>query len=457
MKFMNIIFRSASLIVSVPFYVLLFAGHSAVAQERGAAGSRKSPCQLNLLGFTRAETAFSTALVTQLVGSGQTIPNIVLPSAPVVSAILMAGLGAAEDTPTKMEILQALGIDPTVTFETLAETAASLNRQVQLNGDGINTPISRLVNALFVREGAPSVTDHYREAMSASFGAQISSMDPTALYLVNEFVRKATEGRIENLLTEVSPLMQMIIAGASYFKGGWMHPMKEASTRPGQFFPNGSGNGGFLVDMMNSVAPHGYLDGDSFEAVELAIRGPYLEPKPGEEMRPRYSALLLLPKASRTLLEILPSLRVPGALDSIGSQMDRANFTELTVPRFGVFWNGDLIPYLQNMGVQTPFGGASDFSNMFEVAGREIYISQVQTSGFLEFNEKGIAGGGAAVVELSLRGGGPIPTHQVVFDRPFLLVLRDNELGYTFLEVVVSQPNRSRIQICLPRTGDAGC
>jgi serine protease inhibitor len=448
------IVSSVQLIVSVLFCAFLLAGHSADAQERGA-GSR-SPCQLNLLGFTRAETAFSQALMETLIaryskqstGLSQ-IPNIVLPSAPVVNALVMAALGAGEDTQTRDQFLTVLGIPPTTTFENLSEAAAALNRQVQvqLKGDGLESPISRLVNILFVREGEV-VTSHYQDAMKASFDARVSSLTPNDVDRVNGFVETATDGKIKKVLDEINPLMKMILVSASYFKGGWVHLMKEGQTRPGDFFPFGSEDSAgkassYQVDMMRSVAPHGYLDRPTFEAVEIAIKGPYVSRQPGEVLRPRYSALLLLPKASSTLRDILPSLQEPGALDAIVSKMDRTEAIELIVPKFDSTWDGDLIPPLKDMGLVSAFGRTSNFSNMLETTPDDIAISQVKTSGFIEFNEKGIAGGGAAAIEMSLRGGLARVERRIVFDHPFLLILRDSELGYTFLEVAVFQPNRT--------------
>lgn len=458
MKFMNKMFRVSDespklrlgFRVSVLFYALLLAGHSAYAQERGA--GYRSPCQLNLLGFTRAETVFSQSLMETLISRNtkqstdlSSIPNIVLPSAPVVNALVMAALGAGEDTQTRDQFLAVLGIPPATTFENLSETAASLNRQVQLKGDGLESPISRLINILFVREGEV-VTSHYQDAMEASFDAPVSSLTPADVDRVNDFVGKATDGKVRKVLNEINSLMKMILVSASYFKGGWARPMKEGQTRPGEFFPFGSEKFGgkassYQVDMMRSVAPHGYLDRQTFEAVEIAIKGPYLSGQPGDVLRPRYSALLLLPKASSALLDILPSLQEPGALDAIVSKMDRTKKIELIVPKFDSTWDGDLIPPLIEMGLVSPFDRTSNFSNMLETTPEGIVISQVKTSGFVEFNERGIAGGGAAALEMSLRFGPDAVERRIVFDHPFLLVLRDNELGYIFLEVAVFQPN----------------
>ncbi|MBK8205075.1 MAG: hypothetical protein IPK68_23215 [Bdellovibrionales bacterium] len=313
--------------------------------------------------------------------------------------------------------------------------------------------MSRLVNALFFREGEV-LSPEFEEAMKASFGADVSSLTPTEIERVNGFVEKATEGKIKKVLTEISPLMKMILVSASYFKDGWKHPMKERQTKPGDFFPAGSKGAGangpsssYLVDMMKSVGQHGYFDAPTFEVVEMALNGPYVSEKlSGHALRPRYSAILFLPKDHSSLLDILPALQGPGMLDEIVSQkMNRTQDIEVFVPKFNFTWDGDLIPVLKGMGLLAPFGDGSDFSKILQTTpGGDIAISQVRTSGFVEFNEEGIAGGGAAVVEMSLRGGGfEKPDRKILFDHPFLLVLRDNELGFTFLEVVVSRPNPS--------------
>ncbi|MBK8205076.1 MAG: hypothetical protein IPK68_23220 [Bdellovibrionales bacterium] len=111
-------------------FLLFFVGVHADANGAG----RRSPCQLSLMGFARAQTVFSTSLAERVIfeASGgsrdlmASVPNMVLPSAPVYTVLVMAALGAGEDTSTRRDFFNVLGIDPTLTSENLIEIAGDL-------------------------------------------------------------------------------------------------------------------------------------------------------------------------------------------------------------------------------------------------------------------------------------------------------------------------------------------
>ncbi|MBK8205074.1 MAG: hypothetical protein IPK68_23210 [Bdellovibrionales bacterium] len=334
----------AKLIVFVLCSCLFLAGYCADAQE-GQAGF-KGLCLLNLVGFSRAETAFSLALMEELIVRSSSNrrdlsqdPNVVLPSAAVFNSIVMAALAAGEDSETKRQLLTTLRIPLDITFGELSETAGAINPQVQLKRDGSENPISRLVNVLFVKEGEV-VSTHYQDALRESFDTSVAHLNPKEVQMVNDSVYSRTDRNIKGVLTEINPLMKMILVSASFFKGGWMFPFDERRTWSVDFFVSGSEVSGgksssYKVDMMRNMAPHGYADLGTFEAVNIGIKGPYLPWQEGEGLRTRYSALLLLPKTSSTLLDILPSLQQIGALDRIIAKLDQTGIVELIVPKFG--------------------------------------------------------------------------------------------------------------------------
>ena len=60
----------------------------------------------------------------------------------------------------------------------------------------------------------------------------------------------------------------LVLTNAIYFKGAWMHAFREEDTKPADF---ASGAKGTIrnVPLMSQQHTHQYLDGDTFQALEL--------------------------------------------------------------------------------------------------------------------------------------------------------------------------------------------
>jgi serpin B len=363
---------------------------------------------------------------------------MVMPVTAIHSVMTIALTAAGEKSSTNSEIAGAIGCPSGTNANTIAESYSSVLQSMRAEGDGAKTPIVRLANAVFVRPGF-EITPKFAQMVKDQFDAEVSPATPNDLAKVNEIVKKTTDGHIDQVLKKLDPLMRVVLVSASYIKSGWSWPFKESWTRAEPFNPDGkTSSKTYNVNMMAITHDFGYSETANAQIVRLPLNGPVLD----QEMHARYTAILFVPKGDATPTDILKMKQ--SDLDAALENVSYDNPVELSLPKFSVQSENDLVPALKSMGVKTPFNKA-DFSNM-TTSTEELYISQVRSVGFLQIDEKGLAGGGAAAMEITAKGIFMPPPNQkvVVANRPFVMMVRDNLLNTPLLEAVVNRPDEAK-------------
>lgn len=389
--------------------------------------------------YTDYLPGFRSSLIADLVNSTASGNNIVVPVSAIYSVLTTVALGAEEGSGSRQELLMALKIPTQSTFEDIVKLYGKSFADLRANGDGVHSPIFRQVSSILV-DPTIQIRPQYRVAMSEEFGAHIGSVTSADIIKIDELINLATGEKLRGIRGSFNTSMKFVLVGASSFKGAWMYPMAADMTRSYSFHPDVlSLTSTYEVNMMQSLGAHGFLENEHFQIVELAFRGPSVET---ELNRPRYSTLLILPKGNFSLRDTLERLHLE--IDSLVSKIDRGKIIDLRIPKFEFQWNGNLTTTLQRMGVNAPFVN-TDFSYLF-AHHRDINIEQVKSFGFIGFNEVGLVGGGGPdVIESSVRsvndrgsqGKGDL---EIVFDRPFVLIVRDNELKMPLLESAIFWP-----------------
>ncbi|MGN1215500.1 MAG: serpin family protein, partial [Candidatus Cryptobacteroides sp.] len=86
--------------------------------------------------------------------------------------------------------------------------------------------IVRSANSLWTNSSYP-VKSAYSELLSKEYGATSQALDfslKSSKDAINAWAREHTEGKIDNVVNELSPQMVAILANALYFKGAWHRP-----------------------------------------------------------------------------------------------------------------------------------------------------------------------------------------------------------------------------------------
>ncbi len=94
-----------------------------------------------------------------------------------------------------------------------------------------------------------------------------------------------------------------------------------------------------------------------------------------------------------------------------------------------------MIDSLMEMGMETPFSGAADFSGMDGIT--ELFTSQVIHQAFIDVNEEGTEAAAATVVIMKFRGD-ENPTFRA--DHPFVFLIQDRNTDNILLMGRVVDP-----------------
>ena len=238
------------------------------------------------------------------------------------------------------------------------------------------------------------------EDYSVEFGA------PATVKQINQWCSDKTDGKIPEMLDSTNPGTRLMLINALLFKAPWAFTwdIKRNRTFHGT---KGDSKKDFLHTDYRTM---GYGDYDDCEYVCVGY---------GNGM---YVMDIILPKANRTIADILPRL-TPGSFHS----QPQPSEVELYLPKFSTAYFADdpLIPNaLMAQGLTLPFGGLADFSG---ISDEPLFISQILQKTQIDVTERGTEFAAVTVVDMKYGAALPMTPRQVVVDlnRPFIYAIRE--------------------------------
>ncbi|MYB07287.1 MAG: serpin family protein [Gemmatimonadetes bacterium] len=324
-----------------------------------------------------------------------------------LSASMALGMtlnGAAGETWDQMRGVLGFG---TLTQEEINASYESLIDLLVGLDPAVETAIG---NSVWTRQGFPVHAD-FLASVRETFGAEVAELDfanPAVSARINEWVKAATNGRIEDIVPAVIPVsVVMYLINTIYFKGSWTYQFDPSDTRPEPFhLDDGSVR---TVPLMTFHRELPYQENDRFQAVDLPYGGR------------AFSMTVLLPRQGVTVDVLAASLDAAEWEDIAGGFND----TELLLylPRFRLPYERKLNDDLAALGMVDAFDRRADFSRLSHVSG--LFISEVKQKSWVEVNEEGTEAAAATVVEIRESSAGPV----VRADRPFLFFIRERLSG----------------------------
>lgn len=269
-----------------------------------------------------------------------------------------------------------------------------------------------------------AVQPDFLAAARTQFGAEVRPLDfsaSSAPGTINDWVSRATGGRITDLVDRIDPLDVMFLVNAMYFKAPWSAPFLKQSTRAGEFErADGSTVSAQLMSQDGSFPNH---DGSDAAVVELFY---------GDSA---YSMVLALPK-SGTVDALVQSLTVAKWEQWLAAL--RPGRILLTLPRFEYRTGDELSDELKALGMRTAFvPRQADFSRINPDAG-DLYVSAVVHKTFISVDEEGTEASAATSVTMSVTSMPP----SFSFTRPFLFAIRERSTGTILFTGVVRDPTK---------------
>jgi serpin B len=353
--------------------------------------------------------------------------NVVCSPYSISTALAMTRGGARGRTADEM--------DRTVHFtlpqERLHPAAGALVRD--LGGAGQEKRKYRLTvaNALWGQKDY-GLRAEFLNMTRTDYGAELTEVDflnarEQARRTINDAVRKQTQDKVKELLgpDHLTPATRLVLTNAIYFKAEWETKFDRNSTRDRPFWVTAERE--VRAPTMARAGTFPYLDGDTFQMVELPYAGKDL------------SMLVLLPKKTDGLAELEKALTAEKLAEWHGKRRDAEVLVYL--PKFKLTGAFELKKVLQAMGVVRAFDSRqADFSGMCE-GGEGLYIEDVIHQTFVDVNEEGTEAAGAAAVVMGRFGP---PPRSVPFraDHPFVFLVRDNRSGSVLFVGRVADPTK---------------
>ena len=360
--------------------------------------------------------AFGFSLIQNLESSER--PNLVISPASVQIALGMAFAGATGETADA--ISRALGVS-TVSRESALEEFSALQTAFEQPDESLKL---KTANAVWVDLSVP-LNEDFASEVAKIFKAKFERLrfnDPESERQINEWVSAKTEGKISRLL-QAPPSPPMFLADAVYFHAPWANPfLKQADTEQPFHLADGST---LKVTMMKQNGHFQYAKTPDYEVVFLPYVGN------------RFGMYCFLPD---------------GGADSLVAKLRESDWSEVSaslrpsrgsvaLPKFTVQYDATLNQALTRLGMGIAFDGQrAQFTKMVNDPHR-VFIGAVLHKTFLEVNEEGSTA--AAATGVQMRTTAIIPSREefnLVFDRPFLVVIADRDSGTILFIGIIGDP-----------------
>jgi len=301
-----------------------------------------------------------------------------------------------------------------------------LKAALAISSPGIELAIA---NSLWCDEQArmlPSFLTLAREKYAAEV-VPLSFQSPDAVPRINAWVADKTHGKIGSIIDTLPPLALLVALNAIYFKGLWKAPFEKSLTREERFLS--PGNHSIKVPLMRRSGYYPYHEESDFQAVRLPYQGD------------RVGMYIFLPSKKSGLPAFLRTLTSA----QWGHWMRTFTQTEglVGMPRFKFEHQVELVPVLSNLGMSEAFDPERAQFDGMALPPPPIYISRAIHRAVVEVNEEGTEAAAVTAIvyaTASVASFRPPRIFQMILDRPFFFVIRDDHSNMILFMGAVNDP-----------------
>ncbi len=390
------------------------AGSDLMSQVK-AAEWPKTPAEPNA-AFTGSVTGFSWRLFQE---SALNKGNVLVSPASVYLALAMTLNGADGDTRSAMlRLLAEEGLTETELNEACRGWITLLNNPSGKAQLSVN-------NSIWYRDGFnPDLT--FLQKNADYFGAAARALDfskPEATGTINDWVKRATNGKIEKIVEKIDADVVMYLINAIYFKSDWKTPFLTPETANREFkTPDKS----IQTPFMNRLDVMSYLESKERRGVLL----PYADE--------RYTMMIVLPAENEDPRTMIQNMTETDFADLLASGKDAS--VELALPKFEARYEDSLLNELDTLGMGIAFDGSrADFSLMNAAHESNLYISEVKHKTYCRVDEKGTEAAAVTSVEMK-ETAMPSADQTMIFDRPFVFGIVDTKTGLPLFLGIMENP-----------------
>lgn len=347
--------------------------------------------------------------------------NTLLSPLSILSALAMTANGANGETLSEM--LNAFGVS---SIDELNEFFAAYLANLP---NSENCKLS-LANSIWFRD-VPYLTvkgrflqtnaDYYRAA------AYRSPFDNQTLNDINRWVNDNTDGMIDKILDQISPLSMLYLINALAFDAKWASPYTESDqVQKNRSFQKEDGTGAQVTYLADDEYRY-LVDGDQ----AVGFIKPYADP--------RFAFVALRPSDGVTVEEYISTLTG----EKIISLLRNAKETkvETLLPKFESRYSIELSGALSAMGMPIAFTDAADFTGITESI--PLKIGEVRHKTFISVGEQGTRAAAVTIVEMKATAMSPeFQPPKVYLDRSFVYMLVDTETLFPLFIGALNDPTK---------------
>ncbi|MEG4113588.1 MULTISPECIES: serpin family protein [unclassified Microcoleus] len=346
-----------------------------------------------------ANTKFGFNLFNTL-SKQQPNQNIFISPTSVALALSMTYNGVSGETKQEMtKVLEFTGMTP----QEINAANQNLQNSLQKNDPNVQVLIA---NSLWAKQGF-SLKPEFLQINQEYYNANLTEIDftsPQAPSIINKWVSQKTQGKIDQIVEEISLDPVLFLIDAIYFKGNWQTPFDKSQTANKTFYLTDSSSKQHL--MMSQSGFYRCYATDTFQAVSL----PYGK-------KGALSMYIFLPNSNTNLATFSQQLTAENWNKWMQEFRERNCIIE--IPRFTIEYKVELKSTLIALGMAGIFEPSKDeFSLMTDV---NVAVDSVKHKTFVEVNEEGTEAAAVTSVEL-IRS---LPFEMNV-NRPFFCAIQDD-------------------------------
>jgi serine protease inhibitor len=348
----------------------------------------------NQFGFNLFET------ILEVEAPGE---NIMISPLSIGQALSMAINGA--DGNTFAEMLSVLGYDE-LNLDDLNKTNSSLVSSLKTHDAKVIFDNS---NSVWYRNDfAPKTT--FLDNNKNFYNAEVNSCDPAqpdnAKNAINKWVDNKTNGKIDKIIDNVSPLDVMFLINAVYFKAKWKTEFKKSDTELKPFTPE-VGNMVSVPTMIGKVKLN-YYNSEKYSVIKL----PYGSGK--------FNMLIYLPEEGFSTSDISKDI---SATDFELLRKTELSEYDIWLPKFEYAYSRELNSDLISLGMKDAFDASN--ANFKNIADLELFISKVMHKTYIKTDEEGSEAAAVTSVTIGLTSIGP---GQIIkIDKSFLYAIVEED------------------------------